>query len=424
MEVFAGVQKINLMKEQSVYYSNKFQELNLSKRFNDYKIAFSKLKDEYKSLFTYNENICVQNTANHQTSYIRKEHFQDHLSDIEKEHYYHKIKKFIMAVSRGNRLLTEWEESLQYVNETFYKEMIMPPDSLSFNLLHETRYILNSFRALAPQPLQPTTPPLLNHNFEYNPPSKDVVDFLYQLCDGNITELKKLAEFSYNIIHNPESCLSTVILADEKIHEALREYFDLLAYPRFRNFTEELCWTSFNTLRLKEVRAVFLELEYKRNPPIVLVKENTIYTMGASYSYFKRLLTSKKIRIDSPYFDDELIIKNTLPIIYITSDEGKYKTMQNMYKSKEFKLFSKSLDSIERSSKSADWLRNEFLCIGKKSVPINKKITDIYKLDDEEIVTMFTILYICFVKFFFATSFIFFKGTTQPYKLFYDFFIV
>ena len=389
MELFDGIKKMDLMKEQNVYYSGKFHELNLPKRWEDYKNAFSKLKDEYKSIFTYNENICVQNTISYQTSYIKKEHFQDHLSDIEKEHYYHKIKKFIMAVSRGNRLINEWEESLQYVNKTFYKEMIMPPESLGFKLLYETRNILNSFRALAPQPTQPTTLPLLNHNFKYNLPSKDVVDFLYQLCDGNITELKKLAEFSYKIIHNPESCLSTVILADEQIHEALREYFDILAYPHFKNFTEELCWTSFNTLRLKEVRAVFLELEYKRNPPIVLIEENTIYKIGAAYSYFKRLLTSKKIRIDSPYFNDELIIKNTLPIIYITSDEEKSNTMQNMYKSKEFKLFSKSLDSIERSSKSADWLRNEFLCIGKKSVPINKKITDIYKLDHKEIVKKF-----------------------------------
>lgn len=389
MEFFDGIKKMDLMKEQNVYYSGKFHELNLPKRWEDYKNAFSKLKDEYKSIFTYNENICVQNTISYQTSYIKKEHFQDHLSDIEKEHYYHKIKKFIMAVSRGNRLINEWEESLQYVNKTFYKEMIMPPESLSFKLLYETRNILNSFRAIAPQPSQPTKPSLLNHNFEYNLPSKEVVDFLYQLCDGNINELEKLAVFSYNLIHNPKDCLSLVLLADEKIHEALRNYFDLLAYSHFKNWYEELVWTSFNTLRLKDVRAIFLELEYKRNPPIVLIKENTIYKMGATYSYFKRLLTGKKIRIDSPYFDDELIIKNTLPIIYITSDEGKYNTMRNMYKSKEIKLFSKELDIIEKSSKSADWLRNEFLCIGKKAVPINKKITDIYTLEPKEIVKKF-----------------------------------
>lgn len=388
-KLLMSLKKMDLMKEPSEYYSDKFNELNLTKRLKDYQDAFLKLKDEYKSLYTYNENICVINIANNQTSYIKKEHFQDNLSDDEKEYYYSKIKKFTTAVSRGERILTEWEESLEFVNENFYKEEPMPPDSPSFQLLYQYQYILNSFKAVAPPPWQPIKPPLLDQNFECKQPPKGVVEFLYNLCYGNINELKKLAEFSYNLIHNPKDCLSTVILADKKIHEALRNYFDLLAYPHFKNWYEELVWTDFNTLRLKEVRAIFLELEFKRNPPIVLIKENTIYKLGATYSYFKRLLTGKKIRIDSPYFDDELIIKNTLPIIYITSDEGKYNTMRNMYNSKEIKLFSKELDIIEKSAKSADWLRNEFLCIGKKAVPINKKITDIYKLDPKEIVKKF-----------------------------------
>ena len=57
MEFFDGIKKMDLMKEQNVYYSGKFHELNLPKRWEDYKNAFSKLKDEYKSIFTYNENI-------------------------------------------------------------------------------------------------------------------------------------------------------------------------------------------------------------------------------------------------------------------------------------------------------------------------------------------------------------------------------
>lgn len=377
------------MKEHNVYYSDKFKELNLTKRLKDYQDAFLKLKDDYKFLYTYNENICVMNIANNQTSYMKKDHFQDSLNDDEKEYYYSKIKKFTTAVSRGERILNEWKESLDFVNENFYKEEPLPSDSQRFQLLYQHQYLLTTFKALTPPPCQPRQFPQFNQNFAPQCPPKEIVDFLYQLCYGDINQLKTLAEISYRLIYNPKESLSTVILADEKIHEPLRKYFDLLAYIHFTNWHEELVWTDFNTLRLKEVRANFLELEFKRNPPLVLIKEKTIYKMGEAYSYFRRLLTGKKIRIDSPFFGDELIIKNTLPIIYITSDEGKYNTMRNMYKSMDIKLFSKELNIIEKSSKSADWLRNEFLYIGKKEVKINKKITDIYAVDEKEVVKKF-----------------------------------
>ena len=64
MGIFQDVKKLDLMKAPSVYYSEKFDELNLTKRSADYQDAFSKLKDEYKFLYTYNENICVKNIKN------------------------------------------------------------------------------------------------------------------------------------------------------------------------------------------------------------------------------------------------------------------------------------------------------------------------------------------------------------------------
>ena len=150
MELFDVIQKINLMKEQNVYYSDKFKELNLTKRLKDYQDAFLKLKDDYKFLYTYNENICVMNIANNQTSYMKKYHFQDSLNDDEKEYYYSKIKKFTTAVSRGERILNEWKESLDFVNENFYKEEPLPSDSQSFQLLYQHQYLLTTFKALTP----------------------------------------------------------------------------------------------------------------------------------------------------------------------------------------------------------------------------------------------------------------------------------
>lgn len=391
---FRSRKKKNLMLDQNDYYKEKFKELRLEKRQTDYKYAISKLKGNCKVIGTHNTNICVCEGPNLTYCYIRKEHFEDDLNDEEKEECYRKIKKFVNSIPKAHRILKEWDESFQTVNKNFYTDIIFPIDAPCFNDLHNA---VDKFHEIlyskdTPTPLQPTYNPTLNYNFEGQPAPKEVVDFLYQLCDGNIKNLQNLAKFSYKLIFEPNDCLSTVILANEEIHEPLREYFDLLSYPRFNTWYDELFWTDFKTLRLKEVRVAFLEHELKKDLPIILIKGDTIYKVGEAHSFFNKLFTGKKIHIDSPYFDDELIIKNSLPLIYVTKDEKKYRSILNLYnKIKNIKIETTKLGVPEKSSKSAEWLRNEFLCIGNA----NAETAVSFKLDHDMIVQKF--LKICCV---------------------------
>lgn len=244
--------------------------------------------------------------------------------------------------------------------------------------------------AYAPKSLIAKQPPIFNEKLSGTLPPEEVTEFLYQPCDGNIETLRTLANFSYKIIYEPWDCLATVILANEKIHKALKEFFNFLIAPYMSNFSFELNWTDFNTMKLKENRLCFLENEFNRNLPILLVKGDTIYKKGDGYSFFKKLFGGKGIGIENPYFDDELILKNTIPIICVVGDEKKYNTMQNLYKKIRFiKIETPELEFSEKHLGAYEWFRREFLLIGKKEVEVDAKMAVPYELDHEKAVQKF-----------------------------------
>jgi hypothetical protein len=151
-----------------------------------------------------------------------------------------------------------------------------------------------------------------------------------------------------------------------------------------------LDWKDFKTLYSKEAHTTFLELQLKKDLPLILVKGETIYKTGHTHSFFNKLFTGKKLPIDSPYFDDELIIKNSLPLIYVTNDKEKYRTMLNLYnKLNSIKIDTIELNVPEKYFESADWLRREFLCIGQNTAKINTKLSIRYEVDQDMVIEKF-----------------------------------
>lgn len=392
METFKKEKKISLINEQNNYYNEKLDELRLEKKYEEYKYAISMLKENYIIHGTYNTNICVYDKANMHTRYIKKEYFNDNLNDEEKEECYKKIKEYANIIPKAERLLREWSHSLTLISQNYYSDITLSTNAPCYAYLNHAICRVNSvsFSQNIPTPLQIGTFPKLNEKIEAIYASKEIVDFLYPLCDGDIKKLQELAKLSYNIIYNPTSCLSTVILASQEIHEPLKKYFDILAHSHFKNCYDELFWTDLKTLNLKEVRAAFLELELEKSFPFILVTGKTIYKIGESHAFFNKLFTGKPIPIDSPYFNDELIIKNTLPLIYITHDIEKYKTILNLYDtSVHIKINATEISVPDKFSASAEWLRREFLCIGLKQIKTNSKINVSSKIDHEAIVKNF-----------------------------------
>ena len=376
MDALQPMTNAKLIAEENEYYSRKFKELRLTKRRTDYNNAIFDLKDEQHRLSIYNGNICAFNISDNKYHYIKKEDFEDYLNDDEKAEHYINIKKFVYTISRARWLLKEWEESIKELNASFKADQKIH-DGICFNKLNEAMYELQRISIYAPVPMQPTNPyQSLNENIEPQHPSKEAIELLYNICDGNIENLKIFAEFCYKLKYEPKTCLSTVILADESIHDSLKHFFELLFYPKSTNdFLFELQWHNFKDLYSKDVRTYFSELEFKKITPVILINGKTIFKNGAPLKYFRKLLSGKRIPVDSPYFDDELIIKNSTPTIYITDDKKIYLTMKSLYNSEGIKTSSKELILPEILSESYEWLCNEFLCIGKKIFKKTLKIT-------------------------------------------------
>ena len=391
MEKLNPEKNSDYMCDINYIYKKRFYNLELDRLSNVYINSLKYLKG-YPSimLLQYNSNICVYDSHSRQYCLIRKEHFVDELSDSEKEMHYRRIKRFTDAVIYAERILKKWYAELEKIGKEDCEAMGKKSKPANYGWYINAKRLFNQVVAYAPKSLLPKQPPIFNKKFSGTLPPEEVAKFLYQVCDGDIETLRTLAKFSYKIVYEPWDCLATVILADEKIHGVLKEFFNFLFATYMSNFPFELNWMDFNTLKLKENRLCFLENEFNRNLPILLTKGDTIYKKGDGYSFFKKLFGGKEISIENPYFDDELIFKNSIPIICVVGDEKRYNTMQNLYKKIRFiKIETSELEFSENLFGGYEWLREEFLLIGKKEVEVNAEMAVPYELDHEKEVQKF-----------------------------------
>lgn len=397
MENFSQPKNENLPEKINAYYSKKFYDLELEKLKSAYTKSITYLKNFPYIPALYNSNICIYDPYSGQYSFIKKEHFLDDLSDNEKESYFRKIKRFTDEVLKANQILNEWSEKLETYIKSSQEELKGIQNLPIYAWYSNAQCYFSKITSDAPKHLISTQPVFPNENLQGQLPSKDITDFLYQLCDGNIENFQNLAKLSYNLIYNPQEYLSTVIFANNKIHESLKDFFNLLIPPHRLNFPYELTWTDFNTMRLKDNRFHLLEHELKNDLPIILIKSDTIYKKGEAYSFFKKLFTGKNIPIDNPYFNEDLILKNSIPMICFTDDEKKYKTIKNLYnKIKSIEIRTTELNFSQKVFNSADWFRKEFLYIGKKEVTTNPEMSIPYEFNHEKIVQKFLRAYCTF----------------------------
>lgn len=343
MDLGRRFKNFDLIQQQRKFYQNKIDNLNLPTLEMDYNNACQCLKSEYKVFYDENANLFAKNMLNNNLYYLNKECFADHISEKEKEMNYKKIKKFSLAKLTENKFKKECEN-----NERCLKGELNEND---FFCLQNKNY-----------------KPKGNH------PPKEMMEFLYQLSDGSTKNTEVFAKFTYNLLLRPKNSLSTVILAPKELHDSLNDYFNLLF-----NF---VCWrTDFTQLGMVE-NQIFLPLyNFTRKPPVIIIEEGEIYVTEPYVSTLKKILNGTSLKFNSPYFKDEIVIRNTTPIIYITANKDKYLAMKNLYHVKGMVLNSKEITRLPHDQKLINWIRGEFAYLGyewsRKAQTSNFKIPEI-----------------------------------------------
>ena len=312
-------QKVLLMIEQQEFYQKKIDNLNLPKLKEDFDKASEYLKDEYREIHIFDTNIIVKNSLNDYFTYINKSCFVEWLSDEEKEQNYSKIKKFLLADLKSKKLLNQME---------FYKK----------SLINETQ----------------------THNFDKpkgNHSPKEIADFLCKLCENDEKKIERFAVLTFNLLYAPERSTSTVIYAKKELHAALNDYLNLIFCNR--------CWR-INLLQLSQSENCSLLPLYNfvKNPSVIIIDDKDMFSTEPYVSTFRKIINGKSLKINNPYFKDEMIIKNRIPVICITDNQQSYLTMKNLYKSKGIEFTSNETTRLPYDCEIIDWLRSEFTYLG------------------------------------------------------------
>ena len=324
MDMYERFERTSLSIEQDKFYQEKIDKLNLPKLQKDYEEALQNLKIECRNICFCDNNVFVYNSID-RYAYLTKSCFSDDISDEQKAKKYKKIKKFLLAKDKAEKL---------------FKENRKQKEILYNNKPHSV-----------------TNSNLLVPNFQGNHIPKVIAKFLYCLCGGDTKKIEQFAIFTYDILYHQRDSSSVVIFAKKEVHAALKDYFNYLF-----NFT---CWyTDFAKLYF-EANSINMPLyNLANNPPAIIIENTEIYISEPYVSCLRKLLNGKTIKLNSPFFEDEIVIKNRLPVIYITANEEKYLTMKNLYKSKGLIFDSDEVIRLPYDPELIIWLKNEFSYLG------------------------------------------------------------
>lgn len=323
MDMYERVERTSLSIEQNKFYQEKIDKLNLPKLQKEYEEALQSLKDEYEIWKFYDSNIFVINKKVNQFYYLTKFCFSDDISDEQKAKKYKKFKKYLLALNKAQNLSEQnrKQKAILYNNK----------------------------------PTSVTNSNLLIPSFQGNHIPKVIAEFLYGLCGGDTKKIEQFAIFTYEILFHQQDSSSVVIFAKKEVHAALKDYFKLLFNFWYTDFTK--LYFEANSINMPLYNLA-------NNPPAIIIENAEIYISEPYVSCLRKLLNGKTIKLNSPFFEDEIVIKNRLPVIYITYNEEKYLTMKNLYKSKGLIFDSDEVIRLPYDSELIGWLKNEFSYLG------------------------------------------------------------
>lgn len=383
-------------------YTQVITKQAISKKKKKYDEAITYLINPKMSVYQYNSNLYVYDLNRRRYFPFNKKCFKPGIGEYKRSFCFNAIKDFVEAKIKIEKLLDEWaheytenannnETIKNYIVPPFFKDFFRPwlVEQIYFNsLCRDTVITIENISSI----------PIFccAHKCDY--PSQKMIEFLFKLSDGDIKKLELLSKLFYNLVYNPTENLTVAILADKAIHKSLKGFFEILFYWHNNEIFKTQNWITFNELYLKDNRALLQRNVFSRTPPVILVKDGCIYKSGKAYSYFKKMLNGKVLKYTTEDFDEEFVVENTIPIVYVTDDEKNFRAMKNLYSSTGIVIHSKDLECFEIGSSEGKWLCNEFMAIGQKGEKCDCNVSENSKITPLEIVEEFLSKYCYFRK--------------------------